>query len=173
MKNNYLFFHINPIKQEIFYVGIGRLNRPYSSTGRNKWWHNIVNKYGYDVIIIHENLTWDEACELEIKYISQIGRANKGLGTLINLTDGDQGFRGNHSLQTKEKMKQNAIANPNYGMKGKRYKSIIQLDLENNVIAYFSSAKEASEKLNISRSSISLAIKGTYSHAGGYKWSFK
>lgn len=87
--NNFcIYFHVNPIKQEIFYVGIGNKKRPCDRSGRTEWWKDTVKKYDYEVIIIYENLTWEEACELEIKYIKQIGRRDKGLGTLVNLTDG-------------------------------------------------------------------------------------
>jgi hypothetical protein len=103
MKNTFLYFHINPIKQEIFNVGIGNAKRPYSKKNRNNWWHNIVNKYGYDVIVIHENLTWKKACELEINYISKIGRNDLGLGSLINLTDGGEGNK-NASKETRLKI---------------------------------------------------------------------
>ncbi len=98
-----VYLHINPIKQEVFYVGIGDIERPYN-TDRNKWWKRIVKKYGYDIIIIHENLSWKDVCALEIKYIAQIGRKDKGLGSLINLTDGGEGFKNKHSAATKLKI---------------------------------------------------------------------
>ena len=42
--DSYIYFHINPIKNEIFYVGIGINNRAYKKISRNKFWHNIVIK---------------------------------------------------------------------------------------------------------------------------------
>lgn len=52
---------------EIFYVGISvKKDRPYHKSGRNKFWKNIVNKTPYEVEIIATNLSWDDACELEI-----------------------------------------------------------------------------------------------------------
>lgn len=101
--NTCVYFHVNFISQEIFYVGIGNIDRP-NSKRRSNWWHNVVNKYGYDIIIIHENLSWEEACSLEIKYIAQIGRADKGLGTLVNMTDGGEGHTGPLKEETKIKM---------------------------------------------------------------------
>lgn len=90
--NKCVYFHINPVKQEVFYVGIGSVKRPYHKSGRNNWWINTVNKYGYHIIIIHSNLSLLEACELEVKYIAQIGRRGKGLGSLVNGTaGGDEG----------------------------------------------------------------------------------
>src|SRR3972149_3632616 len=103
---NCLYFHINTFTNEVFYIGIGSIERPYSKYDRSKWWHNIVNKYGYIVVIIHENLPWKEACELEIKYIAQIGRADLRKGTLVNMTDGGDGqsIGYKHSEETKRKI---------------------------------------------------------------------
>lgn len=110
MNNICVYFHINPIKQEVFYVGIGLSGiRPYKLSSRTKHWKNIVKKYGYDVVIIHDNLTYDEASELEIKYIKQIGRHDKGLGPLVNNTDGGDGIRG-YVNPKGPKARQNRIA---------------------------------------------------------------
>ena len=80
-----VYFHINPIKNEVFYVGIGNIKRPYQTRSRNKHWKHVVNKYGYIIKIIHENLSWDKACELEIKYINEFGRKDLKLGQLVRL----------------------------------------------------------------------------------------
>lgn len=86
-----LYFHINPMTCKIFYVGIGKNNRELSKRARNPHWHNIVNKYGYVVDIIFENLSWEEACILEKKYIRHFGRRDLGLGCLVNMTEGGDG----------------------------------------------------------------------------------
>lgn len=88
----YIYFHINPLKNEIFYVGKGKGNRAYDKNKRNRFWKNIVKKYGYIVDIIEDNLTEKEAFEREIFYIKKIGRKNLGLGPLVNMTDGGDGF---------------------------------------------------------------------------------
>ena len=60
-ENKYcVYFHINPLKNEIFYVGIGSVKRAHSKS-RSKWWKNIVSKYGYIIDIIETDLTWSEA----------------------------------------------------------------------------------------------------------------
>lgn len=110
-----LYFHINVVKNQIFYVGIGKGRRAYSKRMRNKHWHNTVKKYkGYVVDIVEEGLTWEEACEKEKHYIQLIGRRDLGKGTLVNMTDGGEGtqnlanrisfFKGkSHSEEAKEK----------------------------------------------------------------------
>ena len=48
--NNYCaYFHINPIKLNVFYVGIGNIKRPYSKRFRNNAHDKVVNKYGHSV----------------------------------------------------------------------------------------------------------------------------
>lgn len=89
-----LYVHVNLIKQEIFYIGIGDKDRPFNRKYRSNWWKDTINKYEYGVVIIHEGLTWNDACELEIKYIAQMGRRDKGLGPLVNMTDGGDGTFG-------------------------------------------------------------------------------
>ncbi len=87
----YIYFHINPLKNQIFYVGKGKNNRAYNKISRNKYWHNVVKKYGFIVDIVEENLNEEEAFKREIFYINKIGRKDLGLGSLINLTDGGEG----------------------------------------------------------------------------------
>ena len=101
MNNYYVYFHINPVKNKIFYVGMGSGNRAYKY-GRNQHWERVVKKYGWIVDIIEEGLTQEEAKEREKFYIKKIGRQN-----LTNMTDGGDGdtFTGRkHSEESKKKM---------------------------------------------------------------------
>jgi hypothetical protein len=87
----YIYFHINPLKNEIFYVGKGKGNRAYYKKDRSDFWNKISNKYGYIVDIVEEDLNEEEAFEREIFYIKKIGRRDLGLGPLVNQTDGGDG----------------------------------------------------------------------------------
>lgn len=58
------------------------------------FWKKTVEKYNFSVIVIHENLSWEEACSLEKFYIAKIGRRDLGKGTLVNHTDGGDGTSG-------------------------------------------------------------------------------
>lgn len=91
INNICVYFHIIPSKNEVFYVGIGKLERAYSKDSRNDWWYNITKKYDFEVLIVNKEISWEEACQLEMKYISEIGRRDLGLGTLVNLTNGGEG----------------------------------------------------------------------------------
>ncbi|MBP9758737.1 hypothetical protein KBD45_03505 [Candidatus Dojkabacteria bacterium] len=86
----YIYFHINPLKNEVFYVGKGSGRRAYKKYDRSELWNNIVNKYGLIVNIIEEGITNKEALELEKFYINKIGRRDLELGPLVNHTDGGE-----------------------------------------------------------------------------------
>lgn len=73
----------------IFYIGIGKtISRPYSKAGRNRYWWNIVNKVGYSIEILVEDCSYEQAQLMEKELIQKIGRADLGLGELVNMTDG-------------------------------------------------------------------------------------
>lgn len=105
-----LYFHINPLKNEIFYVGIGNNKRPYDKHGRSVYWKKTVKKYGYIINIAHKDLSKEESIKLEKFYINKIGRRNLNLGTLVNLTDGGEGLTGCiFSKESKEKNSKSCI----------------------------------------------------------------
>lgn len=99
IKDTCLYIHTRKNDGGIFYVGIGDKNRPYSRANRNQYWHNVVNKYDYDITIIKTGMSWKEACELEIKMIAFYGRIipskeNLNYGCLVNMSDGGEGNKG-------------------------------------------------------------------------------
>jgi hypothetical protein len=97
-KNVCIYLHVNSVAQEIFYVGLGIKNRPFSKD-RSKKWHEYAQSihFNYNVIVIYKNLDYGEASEIEKQLIAQIGRKDKGLGTLVNLRDGG-GWSKNYSI---------------------------------------------------------------------------
>ena len=105
MNDTVVYRHLKP-NGEVFYVGIGCEKRPYSKHHRSKWWKNIVKKYpDYGVEVVATGLSWDDACELEELMISEYGRRDLGLGTLVNMTNGGEGCYGLvHSEETKQKI---------------------------------------------------------------------
>lgn len=99
-----LYRHIRQDKNEPFYIGIGESeDRAYEIKGRTRAWKNIAKK-GYDIEVLFNNLSWEEACEKEIEFIALYGRRDKKAGTLVNMTDGGEGTVGyRHTVKTKEK----------------------------------------------------------------------
>jgi anti-sigma28 factor (negative regulator of flagellin synthesis) len=91
MENNVVYIHKRKDTNEVFYVGIGKIRRPYDKAKRNKYWQSIVNKHGYNIEIIHKNLSWKKACKIERQLILQYGRCDLGTGVLVNMTDGGEG----------------------------------------------------------------------------------
>lgn len=126
MLDYYVYYHINPLTKDIFYVGKGTKNRAYTLSSRGKHWINYVNKYGIpEVEIVQSNLSEEQALELEKQLIKELGRKDLKEGNLINSTDGGEGTSGLvHSDITKQKIaksRQNKPANN----KGKTWKQKI------------------------------------------------
>jgi hypothetical protein len=153
---------------EIFYVGIGEPKRPYADENRNPHWHHIVDKVGFEIIIIKENFTWEEACEWEISEINRIGRRDLGLGPLVNLTDGGEGV-GNLSPESRNSISQKmfGILNHRYGIYGpKVYNSkLSQEDAEKIREIFIPHSKEfgiraLSKKFSVDRKTIKKIVSG-------------
>jgi hypothetical protein len=90
-----VYEHLRNDTNEVFYVGIGiDKGRAFDKFNRNKYWYNIVNKIGYTVNIVYEDIEHDEAKKIEILLIEKYGRKDLGLGNLVNMTDGGDGVLG-------------------------------------------------------------------------------
>jgi hypothetical protein len=106
-----VYRHIRLDKNEPFYIGIGKTeNRAYIKRKRNNYWKHIVKSSPYEVQILFDDLTWDEACDKEIEFIKLYGRKDLGTGTLVNMTDGGDG-RTNIvvSEETKQKISKSSL----------------------------------------------------------------
>ncbi len=113
MENKVGYYHKRLDTGEIFYVGIGTPLRPYEDKNRNNHWNHIVEKFGYEVILVKENLSWEDACDWEISEIQRIGRRDLGLGTLVNFTDGGEGME-NPSIETRKKLSESRTGEKNH-----------------------------------------------------------
>lgn len=90
----YVYRHIRLDKNEPFYIGIGTskyYNRAYRTKNRSNLWTRIANKTNYEIEILFDNLTWEQACEKEKEFIKLYGRIDLKTGCLANLTDGGDG----------------------------------------------------------------------------------
>jgi hypothetical protein len=111
-----IYRHIRLDNNDVFYIGIGKTKyRAYSKEGRNKYWHNIVNKTGYEVQILKKDLDYSDAKELEKILISYYGRNDKGLGTLANMTDGGEGTIGRKDSEDTLNKKRISMIGKNLG----------------------------------------------------------
>lgn len=105
-----VYRHIRLDKNEPFYIGISNNDekRPYSKHSRNNYWRHIVNITDYEIDILFDDLSWEDACEKEKEFIKLYGRKDLGTGTLVNMTDGGEGKVGyKHSEETLKKISDN------------------------------------------------------------------
>jgi hypothetical protein len=92
MDKYYVYEHLKPNTNEIFYVGKGAGHRANTKSNRNIYWHNIVNKYdGFDVRYLIKNVDEEFALLVECERISQLKMLNI---KICNLTDGGDGVSG-------------------------------------------------------------------------------
>lgn len=103
----FVYIYKDPNTHIPFYVGYGKKQRhlfhlneakskPTPKSGEhklNKIRKLLSNGQTPIIQIIDSQLTKDQACELEVFLISEIGRADLGTGTLLNLTAGGDGVR--------------------------------------------------------------------------------
>ena len=98
-----VYMHFTPDTNELFYVGMGDHKRARSKLGRNKYWTRKVEKHGApNVLIIAENLTSEQAVEIE-KFWIKLHRLER----LTNISPGGDGVGGfHHTNETRKKISQ-------------------------------------------------------------------
>ncbi len=176
--NYFLYRHIRPDKNQVFYVGVGtkkqfftdhktEFRRAYEHTNRTKYWKNIVNiNSDYEVEIILESNNYDFILQKEIEFIKIYGRIDLNSGTLVNLTNGGEKNNGRKvSQETKRKM---SLIRTGKSKKGNK---IYQYDLEGNFVKEWSSCREAERYLNLSETSINKCLTDKNLTGGGFYWS--
>jgi len=164
-----VYQHIRPDNNTIFYIGIGKkLSRAKSKSARNKYWKNIVKKCNnsFNIEILHENISWKEACNKEKEYIKKYGRTNNGTGILCNLTDGGEGILNlKHSDDAKSAISKAAIERYKikpHNRKGKRFvnrnsRKVVIINLKTYIIYKFNTLVEAALFLSTSASRVRRA----------------
>ena len=196
MNEYYVYVHLNPNTKEVFYVGIGKGNRAWNQwAGRNKFWENYVNKYGFEVELISENLTRKQAEKIEISLIADLGRRqiDEG-GTLVNRSSGGEGSTGyTHTEEFKQKMSEDRkgkctrkekqlsketkekISKSLVGRETTWGKPVLQFDKKGNFIAEYKSSNEA-KRITGAKNIFEVASgykNQMYKSSGGYIWKYK
>lgn len=88
----YVYAHYRNTDNSIFYVGIAKSKKRFTSNySRNKHWNNIVKKHGFYYKILLESNDWSKCIEKEIELIKYYGRLDLKTGVLCNMTDGGEG----------------------------------------------------------------------------------
>lgn len=169
---------------EIFYIGIGVVKkRANSKYGRNKHWHNVVNKYGYKSEILFDNVDYKEAKQIEKYLIGYYGRKDINTGILVNMTDGGEGYLNMNTKERKKRALRITEYNKNtkdysftqkkeykekmsLSTKGKGCKRII--DEDTGII--YKSLREASEKNKINYTCLSSMLNNKRPNKTKLKW---
>lgn len=87
----YVYLHRRLSDNKVFYVGKGHANRAWVSSKRNNHWNNVVAKHGYSVEIVFDNLSEEDAFQVEKDTILEM----RYFGfPLVNMTDGGEGSWG-------------------------------------------------------------------------------
>lgn len=174
-------------------------SRAFTSCDRNIYWKNIVSKTGYEVEILLESDNYEFIKQKEIEFIALYGRKDLGLGTLVNWTNGCDGQNGyKWTEEQKLKIKGNKNGSGKRSKEHSEYMSLIrkgrkawnkgiknplmsilkskitlQFDLNNKLIAEFSSATEASKITKVYMKSIGKCVNNQRKTAGGFIWKYK
>jgi len=85
MNEYYVYKHLRNDTNECFYIGKGKNNRLYSTLDRNNYWHEIADSFGFKAEIVANNLSEENAYELEKILIATY--RNNG-ENLTNIYDG-------------------------------------------------------------------------------------
>ena len=118
MNHFYCYMYVDPATGVPFYVGKGQRSRAWSYTAHshNKWLmsklDDIRNNYKSKefVVVVEENLTEEQAFEMEEELVNKYGKRFDG-GILWNIADGgargakNTGMTWTHSEETKQKYK--------------------------------------------------------------------
>jgi hypothetical protein len=171
-----------------------------NARGQNKHWFNIVRNIGYTVEIVMTDITWEQACFVEKYLINHYGRRDLGMGTLVNFTDGGDGINGHkHSIETKKKISEDNLRpeklkicvenmkkahTPEAREKARlsrdykhigdvQKKSIIQYDIQGNIIKEWESGKDAARELNINYKGINNCLRNKSKSSAGFIWKYK
>jgi hypothetical protein len=72
----YIYGHYRADSGKLFYIGKGTGKRAWTTSGRSKYWRSVANKYGYEVKILEDNLTEEEAYDKEVQLIAEVGLEN-------------------------------------------------------------------------------------------------
>jgi hypothetical protein len=187
IKMAYLYRHIRLDKNEPFYIGIGSDNdykRAYKKRGRSFRWKDIAYNTPYEVEILLDNLTWNEACSKEIEFIELYGRNDLKKGSLVNMTNGGEGSYGfKHTECSKQKLKTRLKGNKynlgtKYSDKVKKHlsdirtgKSLIKTRkpiLCTNTNITYDSVSIAAKQLNLKQGDISNVLTNRQKSTKGY-----
>lgn len=133
----YIGITFNPKRR--WYNGNGYLHKRKDGKYNQPLFARAILKYGWDKFtheILEDNLSKEQACELEKKYIQEYDSTNPQKGYNISFGGDILMYGKTHSEETKQLIRQNGIKGKDY------YRSINQYDLDGNFIKTWKDSSE-------------------------------
>lgn len=128
-----VYQHRRKDTNEVFYIGIAKRKKRAFNFGRNPYWNSIAKK-GYEVDILIEGISWEDAKKVEMGMIADYGRYDLGLGLLANMTDGGDGGKGHIMPQeAKNKIRQFQLSLNKKGKPGRIQSEEIKQKIKNTL----------------------------------------
>lgn len=90
---NYVYIHRRLSDKTEFYVGLGRGQRGWAVSRKNRgaWWHNVASKNGVIIEVVQDGMKRSDAVLLEIWLIAKFRHEGR---RIVNITDGGEGCLG-------------------------------------------------------------------------------
>lgn len=196
-----VYVHINKANNKA-YVGVTSKENPNHrwNSGRgykeNPYFYSAIEKYGwdgFDHIIIRDDLSEQDAKQMEIDLISCWKTQDRNFG--YNMTSGGDGTPNYHPTEEtrrklsearkKENLSEETLRRRSEGLRGRKFtddhkrkisqslsRPIAMYSKDGEYIRSFPSASAAEEELGIGHSHISQCCTGKRATTGGYRWSF-
>lgn len=183
-----LYAHVNPTNDNV-YIGISKnlkarwKNKALGYKNCDKI-YNALNKYGweyFDHVVIRENLTKEEACELEKQWIWLFKTANMS----YNITDGGEGTAGIHRTERHKQILREYMSNRVVSEESKRKmsetkralhigaKKIYAFDIRTKeLVNVYNSVTDAAQAVGVAGTNIAKAARGKRPSMGGFIWSY-
>lgn len=166
-----MYKHTSPSNK--VYIGIAKdvkhrwRNNGSGYKGSTRIWY-AIQKYGWDNFkhdIVAENLTREEACDMEIELIKQHNSTDPAFG--YNLTSGGQ--HGTLSPESIAKLSASMMGHP----VSDKVRTILTESHRIPIICIdtqevFDSSQDAADKMGLCRTSVSKAAKGKQDTCGGF-----
>jgi hypothetical protein len=179
----YVYRHIRLDKNEPFYIGIGS-DAKYQRAdykglkGRNIYWHRIVGKTDYEIEILFDEITYEEAQRKEEEFIALYGRVNNKTGILCNLTDGGEGAKGLVTTDEAKIKQRNAklgkpLSEEHKAKVGKtHWVKVAQLTMDGDLVKVWDSLKSIQDELGFRSNKVLHCCKLRKPQYQGFIWKY-
>ena len=170
----YVYIHKRPDTGEWFYVGISnaaksKYSRQKSRTRSNEW-REFVSVYGFVSEVIHDKITFEEACRIEKELVLVYGRIRYG-GVLLNKATGGQFCPSNYAAHNKGKK----MPNHQYVEMMSRIEDVktpvAKYDLDGFLIRRYNSMIEAAKDNSLNQGNITNACRKKIMY-GNFMWRY-